>query len=161
LIVGESEVGSILEGGIHIQSDTDLQSEVVLKNLSIVGSEVSGVWNQGKIRLRMDSCSIKNCTGHGIEVMNRAQVHLNNVSVQGCKCSGVVAKSGSTIEICGDRSKSITGNCTKNRTDDFGLNVKSSASKIVVMGLTKERCAVENEGGGNYGGSGKISFRKE
>ena len=157
-IVGESETGTVVQGGVQIQSN-DIGCTVALQNLSIIGSSVSGVWNQGQGRLVMVSCTVKDCNGHGIEVWRRAKGILTNVIVRGCKGSGIVAKSGATIEISGDRSRSVIGNCTKNRCDDFGLNVKGSASKIFVVGslLTKEKIAEENGGGGNFGGSGKIA----
>ena len=56
----------------------------------------------------------------------------------------------------GEKTK-VTGNNTKGRSDDYGLEAISSTSKIILHApLTKESISHDNHNDQNWGGHGKI-----
>ena len=84
------------------------------------------------------------------------KIHSNDIVVNGCGGSGLVAQYG-TIKVSGNNTK-IENNCKDGNSSSYGLNAfhKSSSKIQIVLPLTKESISINNGGGGNWGGNGII-----
>ena len=123
-----------------------------LKDLTIENCGGWGVYSNGS-GASVTCCDvvIRNCEKNGVISLPRDNVvKCYNVKISDCKMSGVLAHLGGTIILKGENTL-ITNNCLKGRSDDYGLNVGGSSSKInIVLPLTKEAISKGNNGGGNW-----------
>jgi hypothetical protein len=64
----------------------------------------------------------------------------------------VLASNGASITLIGAKT-TVHHNCTTGRNMDHGLDVWGSSSSTIqlVSPLTKEKVAIDNNGGGNWG----------
>jgi len=78
------------------------------------------------------------------------------MEVRQCGWSGVKASRGASVTLIGAKT-TVHHNCTKGRSDEYGLQVFGSASSAIqlVAPLTKEQVAIDNGGGGNWGARGR------
>ena len=148
----------IVVGGFWIERNVN--GTVHLENLTIRQSTGCGVY--GKSSFTLNDISIEQCGFSGVRASGPSVVgRCTNIIVRQCGESGVVAHDeissilhpfldGASIILDGTET-SIHDNCTKGESNNYGLNVYGSSSKIQInLPLTKDSISKRNGGGGNY-----------
>ena len=135
----------IVQGGFIISANG-----VHVEHLTIRGSKYGGV--EGYSSFTLNDLIIEQCGECGVYARGSSTiVRCCNVVSRKCQLSGVCAKRGASIILEG-RETSIYENCSKGYSDDYGLAVWGSSSKIqIVSPLTKESISKRNKGGGDWG----------
>jgi len=158
-VSGDGREKTFVEGGgFHIEGERDQHCTFI--DLTIQKTEDVGLC--GEFGMSFDCRRVKfdKCGAYGVSACN-TKGRLTNCQVTNCKNSGIV--SYGTIEIEGEESR-INNNCTGGNSDDYGLYATSTTIKEItnysiihlLSPLTKEDVSTNNNGGGNYGGQGKI-----
>ena len=153
-VSGDGREKTFVEGGgFWIEGENDQHCTFI--DLTIQKTKYGGLVGDGMSfdcrRVKFDKC------GHyGVRAMN-TKGRLTNCQVTNCGGSGIISYK-SSIEIEGEESR-INNNCTRGDSGDYGLFAFSSSSFIHLLSpLTKEDVSTNNNGGGNYGGDGKIAI---
>jgi len=171
-----------LESGVHDEEGGNVTIDFALK---VVGQNRDDVKIKASLVIKgkkeedvfFTGCTVTGAKYHGVEGNKGAAMHLKNVCVEKCGCSGVVVISTtrntmtdcnvnnnkySGVSACDGGRMTIDGsattihhNVTGGDSDSYGLNAHSSSS-IHLKSLTKESISTNNGGGGNYGGKGTI-----
>ena len=112
-------------------------------------TKVVGV--HGKSSFTMEDVVVERCGYHGVYAHGTDVVgKCTNVEVRQCGMSGVVAAGGASITLIGAKT-TVQHNCTRGRSEDYGLQLVGSSSTIqLVSPLTKEQASTDNGGGGNW-----------
>ena len=100
----------------------------------------------------MEDVLVEQCGQIGVWAYGTGAVgRCTNVEVRQCGMSGIVVSKGASITLIGAKT-TVHHNCTKGRSDHYGLKVYSSSSTFqLVFPLTKEQVSINNGGGGNWG----------
>ena len=154
-IVGDPSVPRndlVVEGGITFKKG--IQGNCHLQHLTLRGAKHIGVWGRSSFTMEdvlVEQCCVRGVVAKGFGVVGRC----TNVEVRQCGGSGVVAHTGASITLIGDRT-TVHHNCTVKRRSGCGLLVCSSSSSTIqlVAPLTKEHVSIDNGGCGNWGHSG-------
>jgi len=147
IILGGFIIGTEIQGNVHLQNMT-------VRHLSKDGSGVAGFSS-----FTMKDIIVEQCDGYGVNAYENGVGRLTNVEVRQCGLSGMVAFNGASITLVGAMT-TVHDNCTRKRSDDYGLTVDGPSSTIqLVLPLTKETVSINNGGGGNCGvdGGGNIN----
>jgi hypothetical protein len=153
-IVGDHGVAKeeiVVVGGIWFTEG--IQGNCHLQHLTLRQAKWNGV--RGWSSFTMDDVLVEQCEYHGVKAWGTGIVgRCTNVEVRQCRSSGVYAHNGASITLIGAKT-TVHHNCTKGDSDDYGLAVYNSSSSTIqlVSPLTKERVALGNYGGGNWGAS--------
>ena len=150
-IVGDPNVLKseiVLVGGIRFAEE--IPGNCHLQHLTLRQAEGHGVW--GESSFTMEDVLVEQCGGHGVRADGTGVVgRCTNVEVRQCGWSGVGASNGGSIALIGAKT-TVHHNCTKGRSDTYGLAVYGASSTIqLVSPLTKEQVSLDNGGGGNWG----------
>jgi hypothetical protein len=148
-IVGDPGVPKeeiVVVGGIWFKRGRNCH----LQHLTLRQAKWSGV--QGSSSFTMDDVLVEQCGGDGVGAYGTGVFgRCTNVEVRQCGYSGVAASRGASITLIGAKT-TVHHNCTKGNSADNGLKVYGSSSTIqLISPLTKERVAIDNGGGGNWG----------
>mgnify|MGYP003706627295 CR=1 FL=1 len=153
-IIGQGREKTTLSFGLKIQGKKREGDVVIVDSLKIKECHRDGVRAYEGMDVVMRRCTMEKCPGIGVYAYN-AHVSCDDLQVVGCGWSGVDAYNNSTVKLSGEDT-SIRGNCTKGRSDDYGLDASSDSKIQLVSPLTKEKISTSNGGGGNWGGDGTI-----
>jgi len=142
--------------GLKIQGKKS-EGIIEIEDLTIKGSEGSGLNANYGMNVIMRGCSVEECKWCGVSAYG-ADISCDDLQVIGCGDSGVCAGYNATITLSGEGT-SIQGNVTTGRSAYYGLEAEESGVQSVihlVVPLTKEQISTNNGGGGNWGGDGTI-----
>ena len=150
-IIGAHRLNSIMRGGWLIHGETT--DVVKFKNMTISSSIYSGINGEYGASFVCDDVLIENSAGNGV-IASNTKGTLKNVEVCYSGWSGVVVDCDTgLVEL--DGTTTVHDNCIKDRDEDYGLNTKTSTSAIQIIN-NHSKIAINNGGGGNYGGVGQI-----
>ena len=150
-IIGAHRLNSIMRGGWLIHGETT--DVVKFKNMTISSSIYSGINGEYGASFLCDDVLIENSAGNGV-IASNTKGTLKNVEVCYSGWSGVVVDCDTgLVEL--DGTTTVHDNCIKDRDEDYGLNTKTSTSAIQIIN-NHSKIAINNGGGGNYGGVGQI-----
>jgi hypothetical protein len=141
VVVGGFRIGDYIKnihGNVHVE------------HLTIRHEKQCGVFGYSSFTL--NDLIIEQCGGGGVFAYGSStHTKCSNITAHKCRSSGVVAGMGASIILEG-RETSIYENCSDWSSNDYGLHVYGSSSKIqIVSPLTKESISKGNKGGGNWG----------
>jgi hypothetical protein len=149
VVVGGFQIGDVfanVPGNVHVE------------HLTIRNKKGCGV--KGYSSFTLNDLMIDQCRYPGVFASGSTFARCFNISVSKSQYSGVYASEGASIILQG-RDTSIYGNCLYGISDDFGLYVRGSSSKIqIVSPLTKESISKGNKGGGNWGAGGGATLNQ-
>jgi hypothetical protein len=151
-IVGRPDVPKekiVVVGGIYFKKG--IQGNCHLQHQTLRQAKKSGVW--GRSSLTMEDVLVEQCGCSGVVANGTGVVgRCTNMEVRHCGWSGVKADNGASITLIGAKT-TVHHNCTKGDSNDYGLKVFFSSSSTIqlVSPLTKEQVAIDNSGGGNWG----------
>jgi hypothetical protein len=151
----------VVVGGIYFNYfKKGLPENCHLKHLTLRQAKAYGVF--GKSSFTMEDVLLEQCSSHGVCAYGTGVVgRCTNVEVRQCGWSGVYAYNGASITLIGAKT-TVHHNCTKARSNDYGLTVYRSTSSTIqlVSPLTKEQVALDNGGGGNWGAKGDADINQ-
>jgi len=154
-IVGDPAVprdNIVINGGILIDIDRQYVGNCHLQHLTLRQTKGSGVW--GRSSFTMEDVLVEQCDGDGVKADGYGVVgRCTNVEVRQCGGSGVFVEDDASITLIGAKT-TVHHNCTNEESDEYGLQVDGSSTIQLVSPLTKEQVALDNGGGGNWGGDG-------
>jgi hypothetical protein len=151
-IVGRPDVSKekiVVVGGIEFKKG--IQENCHLQHVTLRQAKGNGV--HGRSSFTMEDVLVEQCR-HGVCANGTGVAgRCTNVEVRHCQRSGVSAASGASITLIGAKT-TVHHNCTTGDSLEYGLKVFASTSSTIqlVSPLTKEQVAVDNGGGGNWGG---------
>lgn len=150
-IVGDPSVPKseiVVVGGIQCKQGNT--GNCHLQHLTLRQAKECGV--VGFSSFSMEDVLVEHCRFSGVYAYGTGGVgRCTNVEVRQCGQGGVEADNGGSITLLGAKTM-VHHNCTKGRSNDYGLNVHGSSSTIqLVSPLTKEQVSLDNGGGGNWG----------
>jgi hypothetical protein len=156
-IIGAGQNKTFLcDYGLQITGKKEKGKKVVLKGMTIRGKPRNGygLYGDRGLSFLCDSVIFTQCR-IGLFAWKTTGRLINCVITQ-CESDGMVASVNALIELEGSQTK-VEGNCTEEDSDDFGVNSYHYTSKIhLLFPLAKESVSTNNQGGGNYGGHGRI-----
>jgi hypothetical protein len=145
--VPKSEI--VVVGGIKFKKG--VQGNCHLQHLTLRQAKGFGVF--GASSFTMEDVLVEQCGCSGVLAFGTGVVgKCSNVEVRQCGESGVGVSNGASITLIGAKT-TVHHNCTDEDSDDYGLKVYGSSSSTIqlVSPLTKEQVSLDNGGGGNWG----------
>ena len=153
-IVGRPDVPKekiVVVGGIEFKRG--IQGDSHLQHMTLRQAKRYGVVVVGHSSFTMEDVLVEQCAWSGVVAAGVGAVgRCTNVEVRQCGMSGVLTHSGGSITLIGAKTM-VHHNCTSGNSWDFGLTVFGSSSSTIhlVSPLTKEQVSLDNGGGGNWG----------
>jgi len=174
-----------LKNGVYNESTFEVTIDFSLRIIGQAETIVrSGFVIRGNDRVRLETMTVTNTAGNGV-VISGVDFDLKNLSVDGCRRTGVYVSSGQctltdcTVTNCGwsgieadgngvihieGESTIVTRNCTdyeEREENEYGLCARSRAVIILHTPLTKGICAGNGDGDiyspdEDWGGEGTI-----
>jgi hypothetical protein len=138
----------VVLGGIKFNKG--IQGNCHLQHLTLRQAKWFGVY--GESSFTMEDVVVEQCRSYGVYASGTGVVgRCTNVEVHQCGQSGMFASDGASIALIGAKT-TVHHNCTRGRSDDYGLTVYGSSSTIqLIFPLSKEQVSLDNGGGGNWG----------
>ena len=132
------------------------EDDVNVSDLTLRESKDEGIEAVEGASIHLDNVSVENSGWHGVHVYGTKRNSMKNCNVSHSKFSGLLVWNGGLMTISGNGT-TIHHNCTDERSDDYGLQpCYSSCSIHLESPLTIEMISKNNGGGGNHGGGGLI-----
>ena len=154
---GEPRSEIVVVGGIWFKKG--IQGNCHLQHLTLCQAKKCGVAGESPFTMEdvlVEQCGLSGVVASGTDVVGRC----TNVKVRHCGHNGVLAYGGASITLIGAKT-TVHHNCTTGDSNQYGLQVIGSSSSTIqlVSPLTKEHVAIDNGGGGNWGkhGGGALS----
>jgi len=137
--------------GFDIEGEKEEGKNVVLKDMTMSGIEVSG---RDGLSWLCDSMTITQCGSHGVCAWENTKGRLINCVITKCRGHGIFCGENALIELEGDQTK-VDGNNTTGY--GYGLSASDTSSIIhLLFPLTKESVSTNNHRGRNYNDDGTI-----
>jgi hypothetical protein len=150
-IIGESREHCIVMGGLLMEGKEEY--DVNVSNLTLRDSNDCGVYACKGASMHLDNVSVENSKGSGVVVRGTKRNTMKNCNVSHSKHDGLAMVRDGLMTIDG-KGTTIHHNCTDGDSDTYGLSTCgfSFSSIHLVSPLTIETISKNNGGGGNYGG---------
>jgi hypothetical protein len=150
-IVGRPDVPKekiVVMGSIFFKKG--IQGTCHLQHMTLRQSKGNGV--TGESSFTMEDVLVERCNGFGVVAEGTGVVsRCTNLEMRQCGLSGVAVAKGASITLIGAKTM-VHHNCTDGMDWSYGMTVIDSCSTIqLVSPLTKEKVAIDNGGGGNWG----------
>ena len=152
-VLGEGSDKTFIRAGFDIEGNPD--EEVVFKDLSVHNATFTGMFGNNGSSFLCEKCCISYAGTCGVVARNTKGT-LRDCQIESSGIHGVWSWCHGIIQMEGTEMK-VHKNCTRGSKTFFGMLSCCASSKILLrLPLTKEMACMENGGGGNFGGTGKI-----
>ena len=159
MIIGAGQDKTIIHGGLKIQGKNEEKKRVDMQGMTMKGSKRQGLYAENGLSFLCKDMTFTQCVSIGVAAVNTKGRLINCVITQ-CEWSGISCHQNALIELEGDQTK-VDGNVTSGYYGGYGLKTYNTSSTIhLLFPLTKESVSTNNQGGGNYGGTGTIETVK-